>query len=224
MTIEHKNFMTQNLHQLRINLDITQVELAEMIDVSRTTISEYESGNRSISKKNLLKLSNLVGVTPEEFRNKPLNKLEINEPAATYSATRDNVISISNYGYTESGEGRQKIQYWPFLPRSAPSGDKWVKMRVTGDSMKGVVEAGDILFADIMSMSEFQDDNIIIIGFQDGSHTVKRVRKIRNEKDENYGCYELISSNSMYGSQIVSEEEIKQFYKIHVKVGMDWWV
>ena len=55
--------MSERLKGLREERDLTQQDLADELDVSKSTYSYYESGKRNLNASTLLKLSNLYNVS-----------------------------------------------------------------------------------------------------------------------------------------------------------------
>lgn len=60
-----KNILSEKLKQYREQKEITQQELAELLDVSDKSISKWELGNGYPSKKNMIKISDLLDVSLE---------------------------------------------------------------------------------------------------------------------------------------------------------------
>lgn len=51
------------LKELRIDRNLTQKQLSEMLDLSKNTVCEYEKGRAEPSIETLLKLSGIFGVS-----------------------------------------------------------------------------------------------------------------------------------------------------------------
>ncbi|MEK4077337.1 helix-turn-helix transcriptional regulator [Paenibacillus sp. FSL M7-0656] len=60
-----KNILSEKLKQYREQKEITQQELAELLDVSDKSISKWELGNGYPSKKNMMKIADLLDVSLE---------------------------------------------------------------------------------------------------------------------------------------------------------------
>lgn len=60
-----KNILSEKLKQYRQQKEITQQELAELLEVSDKSISKWELGNGYPSKKNMLKIAELLDVSLE---------------------------------------------------------------------------------------------------------------------------------------------------------------
>lgn len=55
--------MIERLKDLREDLDLSQDQIAQILNCSRSTYSRYENGNRIISPYDLLKLANFYDVS-----------------------------------------------------------------------------------------------------------------------------------------------------------------
>lgn len=55
------------LKKYRIEAGMTQKELAEKLNASQNTISQYESGKRNPTVKNLLVIAGLLGCSVDEL-------------------------------------------------------------------------------------------------------------------------------------------------------------
>lgn len=60
-----ESILSIKLKEYRITNSLTQQELAEMLDVSDKSISKWELGNTYPSKKNVIKISELLGLSME---------------------------------------------------------------------------------------------------------------------------------------------------------------
>lgn len=76
---EEKNYIAKSLGELlkqhRINCHMTQEFVAESLGVSRQAVSKWETGTSNPSTANLIALSKLYGVSPEDI----LSKIERRE-------------------------------------------------------------------------------------------------------------------------------------------------
>ena len=74
---EEKNYIAKSLGELlkqhRINCHMTQEFVAESLGVSRQAVSKWETGTSNPSTANLIALSKLYGVSPEDI----LSKIEM---------------------------------------------------------------------------------------------------------------------------------------------------
>lgn len=56
-----------NLKQIRKSKGITQLELAKALDVVKSTICQYEKGNREPDNETLVKIANYLNVSVDEL-------------------------------------------------------------------------------------------------------------------------------------------------------------
>lgn len=69
-TVEEQNTLKQlgnRIRDLRIEIDLSQEKLAFACDLDRTYIGSVERGERNISILNIVKISNALGVNPQEL-------------------------------------------------------------------------------------------------------------------------------------------------------------
>ena len=62
------------LRELRIRAGMTQTELADAAEVSQNGLSHWETGSREPGWSTIVKLADALGVSCEEFREKPAPK------------------------------------------------------------------------------------------------------------------------------------------------------
>ena len=67
-----KNYFGENLHYLRISNDMTQTDLANKLDITHQTISNYEHGNRYCDLDMLIQISELFNVSIDDLLKKKL--------------------------------------------------------------------------------------------------------------------------------------------------------
>lgn len=72
MSIEMKNFyenLCDNLKQLRVSANYTQLEVADYLGISRANYGRYETGKRNIPLDIISKLAKFYGITVDEMLN-----------------------------------------------------------------------------------------------------------------------------------------------------------
>lgn len=70
MDMKYKKFYEQfglNVHYYRNRKRLTQMQLAELVDISRTHISAIELGNVGVSFDVLFKMSEVLEITPDRL-------------------------------------------------------------------------------------------------------------------------------------------------------------
>ena len=65
--MDYFSILGANVRALRIKLNLTQEQLADKCDLHRTYIGAIERGDRNISLKNIVRLADVLGVTPSDL-------------------------------------------------------------------------------------------------------------------------------------------------------------
>jgi transcriptional regulator with XRE-family HTH domain len=65
--IAQRNLMTELLREVRLEVGLTQVELAARIEKDQAYVSRYESGQRRLDVLEVREICQAIGITLEEF-------------------------------------------------------------------------------------------------------------------------------------------------------------
>ena len=65
--MDYFSILGANVRALRIKMNLTQEQLADKCDLHRTYIGAIERGDRNISLKNIVRLADVLGVTPSDL-------------------------------------------------------------------------------------------------------------------------------------------------------------
>ena len=68
----------QNFKQIRKHINITQQEMADSVNISRSYLSDIENGNKNPSIKTVKKLADRLGVSVNELFNDSITFQEAN--------------------------------------------------------------------------------------------------------------------------------------------------
>lgn len=74
MILDKETILAITLKKYRQNNGLTQAELAEQLDVSDKTISKWENGETYPSKRNMMRISDQLGVSIESLLIESLQK------------------------------------------------------------------------------------------------------------------------------------------------------
>ena len=91
-----ESYFNKNVRYIRSLKNMTQKELADQLNVDRSTISKWEKGTISATIGNALEVSKVLNVPIELLLSKDLSKYstdEINAILKKYSKEFDNLIS-----------------------------------------------------------------------------------------------------------------------------------
>jgi len=117
---ENTDNLSSRIKKARVKAGISQAELARRMDISRASVSIWESGG-NVSQENILKLSNLLRVTPEwlqydvsarpevdvEMLKDCLVKTELMSKKLNVDLNEDQQARLAAYLYTEELRGAE---------------------------------------------------------------------------------------------------------------------
>lgn len=162
------NFSSR-LKDLRLSKGLTQMELAEKINLSKANVSKYESG---VIEPNLETL-NLIA----ELFDVSLDYLFGNTSASNSSGG----IKIPVLGEVRAGiplEATQDILDWEEIPEDMARQGDYFALKVKGDSMEPKISEGDVV---IVKKQNTADTGDIVIALVNGDEaTIKKLRMLDN--------------------------------------------
>ena len=85
------NYLSTNIKYLRMQKDMTQEELAKVVDKSRVLVSQWESDSREITTEDIIKLSNFFNVPMDALvgTNLTLGEKTFDELELLFSKNKD---------------------------------------------------------------------------------------------------------------------------------------
>jgi transcriptional regulator with XRE-family HTH domain len=89
-------FLKDNLKRRRKNADLTQAELAEIVDISVRGYQKYEQGISTPSPEKLSSLARALKCEVSDLYENPNKHLEVREGATTYGEPKDIAKQLAN--------------------------------------------------------------------------------------------------------------------------------
>lgn len=199
------------LKSLRKNSNMTQVQLAEKINVTQGTIANWERGVREPDMETIKKIANVLSVPVERFfmdsQNAntqpdlttvtPVNFELANEPI---SMKRIAVIGEVAAGYQCLAD-MQVIDYVACDASLLHTGYEYVYLRVRGDSMEPELHEGDLVLVQVQDTIESGEYAVVLVDNEDGL-----VKKIEIDRTH----ITLISENPYYPPRRFDREEMNR--------------
>ena len=147
------NYFSKNLKYLREKKGLEQQELADMLNVGRSTISCWENDLRSPQMEYVLKLAQYFNVK-DNFIFDDLSATEFDN--ASFVELEEEIIKIPIYGTIKAGipiESQEDIIDYVEIPKSWTKGNKkFYGLKISGDSMfPKYVEDDIVVFEDSRS-------------------------------------------------------------------------
>ena len=170
-----KVFKSERLKEARKRKGLSQERLAELVGVTRSTVAKWEIGERSPKGDHLIKLSEVLGVSPSYF-------FESEKPEWDKNVERlpDKVIPIPIYGEAQAGSfGGYTMptpeEYFPtpelMIKGLPPERVFWI--RVEGHSMEPVFQPGDLVLVADPTWYEVKERSPVVVVNRDGELTLK---------------------------------------------------
>ncbi|MGN1312232.1 MAG: LexA family protein [Bacilli bacterium] len=134
-------YVADKIKYYRIQRNLSQEEVAEELETSAVNISRYENGDRKTNQDILFKLSQLFGVSINDFF-PPVDN-------AKFIDLISNTIKIPVLGYIKAGvpiEAQEDIIDYVDIPAIWTKGGKdFYALKISGDSMTPKYNEGDIV-------------------------------------------------------------------------------
>lgn len=180
----------EKLRSLRKEHGMTQVDLANALDLDKSSIAKYESAGIIPSVDTLQKISALFNVSIDYLLNAPfgdINNVVNVEIIGTVVAGRDGIATYEFLGISQAININNKDEY------------KYLKVR--GDSMAPQILEGDLALVRLQPDIDSGDLAVVIIGGEEG--VIKKVQKTDNS-------ISLISFNQMYDTRVFVGKDMEQ--------------
>ena len=216
--MEISRYVGNKIKTLRESKDMTQDQLAEMLDTTRQSISRYEIGERKVNQDILFELAEIFKVSINEFfppiKNESIESIynQLDQPRKTkvynfaeYQLREQNKkpqINIVIRGYVSAGTGEwleetiEEVSYEGAIPEHD------FAVKVNGESMLPLFSDGEILF--VKATSEARDGQIIVCQVNNEAF----VKKLSGNK--------LVSLNKQYDDILISDTDDFKIFGIVV--------
>lgn len=139
--------ISQNIKRLRKQAGMTQVELAEKLDVARSTITQWETGRSSPRMGMVQKLAGVFGVTSAEMLAEPTDLPDGAMPVVPSSAT----VPLLTIGRVHAGAmtDEEEVAHRVEVPASVcENHPRAFALEVEGDCMDRVIPEGSHVLVD----------------------------------------------------------------------------
>ena len=180
---------SQELKRLRKVSKLTQQQLADKLDLSKSTISMYENGNREPD----FETEELIA----DFFNVDINTLRGVEKSNTHKG-----VMIPVLGYVRAGipiEAVQEILDYEEISESAAASGEHFALRITGDSMEPKFSDGDVVI--VRKQTQVDNGQIAVVLVNGNDATVKKFYRTDNG-------IKLVSTNPTYDPFFFTPSEV----------------
>ena len=210
--MELNKFIGTKIKKFRESRNMTQDELAELLDTTRQSISRYENGERKANQDLLFELASIFKVSLDDFF--PVRNLY--DQTNIIKVTPENMVAIPVIGTIACGDpilaDENIIGYRYHLKDKLPKGQTFY-LTVKGDSMEPKIPDGsDVL---IRMQDDVEDGEIAAVLVNgDSEATLKRVKKQGD-------IVMLVAENTNYAPYIITEHNPARILGKAVGVSFD---
>lgn len=191
------NILGERIRQLRLKKGLTQQKLAEMLNTTNATISNYETGASTPDYETLIKLSDIFNVTTDYLLGRTDEPTAIKEKQTAYSIDKSkiksaieevindiipvkNIVKVPILGTIRAGEpiyAEQNIEGYSVVDEEDIKGSRCFFLRVKGDSMINArIMDGDLVF--VREQPDVDNGEIAVVIVNGDEATIKRVYKL----------------------------------------------
>ncbi len=227
------NFLSRNLKLLRKHRDMSQEDVAQQLEMTRSSYSGYENGVAEPSIENLVKLNTFYKIPLDDLIKKDLSKLSKKEWEAitegvyqdvkgaklrvltsTVSQDNEEVIEMipekARAGYTLGYADPEYIKVLPTFQLPFLKKDrKYRSFPISGDSMPPVSEGSHVIGEYMQNWETIKNGHPYIVITKDDGIVFKIIHRIPNRKD----IVQLSSTNPVYEPYIVNINDIIEIWK-----------
>lgn len=171
----------------------SQADLAKLLFVNQTAVSQWERGVTTPSPPILLKLSQLYGVSTDYLLGQ------------NTSADKKKGVEVPVLGDVAAGipiEAVENIVDYEEIDTAMASNGKYYGLRIKGSSMEPRIREGDVVIVRQQEDADTGDTAVVLVNGE--SATVKRIKK---EPD---GGLWLLPNNPAYDPQHYSPAEVAE--------------
>ncbi len=177
----------QVLKTLRLRAKMNQSDLAEILNVERSTISRWESGTSSPPMGMIERLSEIFDVSFDVLMGKE---------------TQEEYIRIPVLGEVQAGLPTQAVQdvlSYEYISSEMAKDGEYFALRIRGDSMSPRMTEGDIVIVKRQQDIKSGEIAVVMVGNDDAT-----VKKIARHEDG----ITLIAFNPAYPPRFITNREI----------------
>lgn len=190
------NILGKRIRELRIKKGLTQQRLAEMLNTTKGTISNYETGYSTPDYETLQKLADIFNVTTDYLFGRT-DEIIVKENKTTHGIDKEklkdaledilddiipvrNIVKVPILGVIRAGEpiyAEENIEGYTIVDEEDVKGSRCFFLRVKGDSMINArIMDGDLVF--VREQPDVENGEIAVVIVNGNEATIKRVYKL----------------------------------------------
>lgn len=193
---------SNRIKELRIAKQMNQEQLAEMLDVTKQAVSQYERGSRKPSIPILESLCDIFNVSADYLLGKDDVTIRFVGKEGIEKLESHHGVRIPVFDRVAAGipiDAVDEIVDWEEISESLSRTGEFFGLRIKGDSMMPRIAEGDVVI--VKQQPDAETGDIVIVRINGDYATCKKLVKHANG-------ISLISFNPMYEPMCFSNEEI----------------
>lgn len=196
----------ERLKKLRKEKDIYQKELADKLNLGRTTIGGYEQGSRSPDKETLNKIADFFDVSTDYLLGRTDHQRPLKDIPGIVPVTNGDMVEIPVIGEIQCGEpvlAVENVIEYRSVRRDSLNGGEYFFLKAKGDSMINIgIQPGSYVL--IRQQEDVENGEIaaVLINDMQPETTLKKLFK-------SDGQLILQSSNPAYDPIIINKGDIR---------------
>lgn len=163
-----------NIRELRQRHDLTQVELAERLEVAKDSVSKWERGSMAVRERHVQRMCELFGVSRDDILSEDHGLAA--QARASYEPSLRSGVRMPLYGWTHAGEPMEEIagdDYAYVPPVVAQNHPRGFLLRVRGGCMDRVIPDGSLVCVD--PDAEPSTGRIVVMEPTEGESVMRRI-------------------------------------------------
>ena len=189
----YPNTMGQRIEFYRMRLGLSQKELAARLRIAKSTMSQYESDNRSPSDEIKLTLCELFDITLDELMGRKVKP----KP--------ENGVAVPVLDQLSAGiplDAIKNVEGWEEMPKALAGTGEYFAVKIEDDSMSPTILRGSVVI--VRKQNAVENNEIAVVQVGDD-----KAVKIRRMCAQGNGII-LFSDNSLAcPPQFFTEDEVK---------------
>lgn len=190
----------ENMRKLRKAKGLKQKELAEMVGLSESAISQLESGKRFPSYETLLKIAEALDCESSDLLSSRSNRPFIADQFVSFPIIGEVAAHYDHFAEEDWTNGQIDV---PLSWLKGKPQSEFFVLRVSGDSMYPAYQDGDLVL--VLKQSTMDHSGQIgVVMFDDDKGTLKRVEYVNGEN-----WMKLIPINPQFPPIMIRDERLE---------------
>jgi len=217
--------LSKNIKFLRQQKNISQLELAEILEIPRTTLGDYERAKTEPNIATIIKLAKFFKVDLDNFLKQDLSssKLQVQNQKAfkvlAISVDKNNKENIELVktkaiaGYLDSFSDPEYIGALPKLSIPGLDHGTFRAFQIIGKSMLPLESESIVICSYVEQLKDVKDNCTYVVVSQNEGLVYKRLKNLKKKKE-----LQLISDNAAFLPYSISYGEVQELWKFHAYI------